>query len=301
MTDPIAVRAIPQPVRRRILRRPDFTRDSEFEVYVLLTLLVIGGYLWSDFELITPKSGIGYWLGILGGTLMLTLLLYPVRKRYRFMSFMGSTKAWFQVHMWFGLIGPLLILYHANFSLGSLNSQVALYSMLLVSGSGIVGRHFYARIHRGLFGRKTSLKELQADLAASIANNQGLVAFTPNLVNRLNSMADELRGCEVTGSLGVRRSLKWTLTHNYMRISLYLTARRELRAAALGSKSVARNYGRLFRASRVYIRDHTRLVGRVAQFSFYERLFSLWHVLHLPIFFLLVASALFHVLAVHMY
>ena len=40
---------------------------------------------------------------------------------------------------------------------------------------------------------------------------------------------------------------------------------------------------------------------RVAQFSLYERLFSLWHVFHLPFFFMLVLSACVHVLAVHMY
>ena len=43
------------------------------------------------------------------------------------------------------------------------------------------------------------------------------------------------------------------------------------------------------------------MAGRVAQFSFYERLFALWHVFHLPIFFMMVISALVHVLAVHMY
>ena len=39
----------------------------------------------------------------------------------------------------------------------------------------------------------------------------------------------------------------------------------------------------------------------MAQFSFYERLFGLWHILHLPIFFMMILSALVHVLAVHMY
>ena len=43
------------------------------------------------------------------------------------------------------------------------------------------------------------------------------------------------------------------------------------------------------------------LSGRVAQFSLYERLFALWHILHLPIFFLMVLSAIVHVVAVHMY
>jgi len=44
-----------------------------------------------------------------------------------------------------------------------------------------------------------------------------------------------------------------------------------------------------------------KLLRRVAQLSFYERLFSLWHLFHLPLFILLVISALVHVLAVHMF
>lgn len=301
MTETASANTLLPPATRQWLRRPAFTRGSDFKLYILLTLLGIGGYLWSDWHMVTPKSGIGYWLGIVGGTMMLTLLLYPLRKRMRFLSVMGSTRAWFQIHMWFGLIGPLFILYHANFRLGSLNSQVALYSMLLVAGSGIVGRHFYATIHRGLYGKKTSLQELQADLAHAIEENRGLAAFTPHLLKRLNRMAEEMRGCEITQSLGVRRSLKWSFTHRYMQVSLFLTARNELQLAAKRSETVARNYKRLLRASNGYIRDFTRLVGRAARFSFYERLFSLWHVLHLPLFFLLVVSALFHVLAVHMY
>jgi hypothetical protein len=40
---------------------------------------------------------------------------------------------------------------------------------------------------------------------------------------------------------------------------------------------------------------------RVAQFAVYERLFSAWHVLHIPLVALLFVSAVFHVIAVHMY
>ena len=38
-----------------------------------------------------------------------------------------------------------------------------------------------------------------------------------------------------------------------------------------------------------------------ARFGAIERLFSLWHVAHLPLVVILVLTALFHVLAVHMY
>lgn len=38
-----------------------------------------------------------------------------------------------------------------------------------------------------------------------------------------------------------------------------------------------------------------------ASFSAYERIFSLWHVMHIPLVYLMVLSAAWHVLAVHMY
>ena len=46
---------------------------------------------------------------------------------------------------------------------------------------------------------------------------------------------------------------------------------------------------------------HLAAVRRVARFSFYERVFALWHALHLPLCFLLFISAGIHVYAVHSY
>ena len=274
---------------------------GEFQWYVLLTAMIVLGWLIRDYDFINPKDGTGYWLGITGGSMMLLLLLYPLRKRIRLLHALGPTKHWFRLHMIFGLLGPLAILYHCNFQLGSFNSKVALYCMLLVAGSGIIGRHFYARIHRGLYGRKTSLKELQTELAASVEKSHGLATLMPGLVAELDELATDLQGCQVTQSLGVGRSMRWTFTHTFMRLHLLLIARRELRAAAAKSEAIAKDYKRIRRSAGRYIRDFTNLTGRVAQFSFYERLFAHRHILHLPIIFMMVLSALVHVLAVHMY
>jgi hypothetical protein len=274
---------------------------SSLHWYALLAAVITLGWLLRDYTVLTPEEGVGYWFGIIGGSAMLLLLLYPLRKRIRVLHALGPTKHWFRLHMILGLVGPLLVLYHCNFRLGSFNSQVALYCMLLVAGSGIVGRHFYARIHRGLYGRKTSLKELQGELTRSLEKSHGLANLMPDLVQRLDNLSANLQGCEIRQSLGIRRSLRWTFTHVFTRLSLLLTARRELRAAAQRSETIARNHRRLRKTAARYIKEYTYLTGRVAQFSLYERLFSLWHVLHLPIFFLMVLSALVHVLAVHMY
>jgi len=274
---------------------------SALQWYMLLAALITLGWLLRDQKFVNPEFGIGYWLGITGGSFMLLLLLYPLRKRIRILHALGPTKHWFRLHMILGLVGPLLILYHCNFTLGSFNSRVAMYCMLLVAGSGVIGRHFYARIHRGLYGRKTSLRELQQDLADSLEKSHGLSKLMPRLVQRLDKLSAELQGSGIRGTLGMRRSLHWTLTHTFTRWSLLLTARRELKAAAKQSDTVAKNYRRLRRTAAHYIRDYTVLTGRVAQFSLYERLFGLWHVFHLPIFVMMVLSALVHVLAVHMY
>jgi hypothetical protein len=277
------------------------TLRGELRAYALISVFLVAGWLVRDLDLITPKQGTGYWLGIIGGSLMLSLLLYPLRKKVRFLHRLGSTRRWFRMHMILGLVGPLLVLYHCNFQLGSFNSRVALYCMLLVAISGIVGRHFYAAIHRGLYGRKLTLSELKKELAASAEKSHGLATLMPKLVAGLDELCDELQGDKVTNSLGIRRSLKWLFRHRFVRLSLQWTARRELRLAAVRFDVVARDQKRLKRTTSRFVRDYTKLMTRVAKFTVYERLFAIWHVLHLPIFFVMVLSALVHVLAVHMY
>jgi hypothetical protein len=302
MTESVIRRPIASPPRTA--EQQDEARSTlrgELRAYALISVFLVAGWLLKDLALVTPEQGVGYWLGIIGGSLMLSLLLYPLRKKIRFLHRLGSTRRWFRMHMILGLLGPLLILYHCNFQLGSFNSRVALYCMLLVAISGIIGRHFYAAIHRGLYGRKLTLGELQRDLSDSAEKSHGLATLMPKLVGRLDQLCGELQGDKVTNSLGVRRSLKWMLTHRFVRLSLLWTSRRELRLAAVRFDVVARDQKRLKRTTSRFIRDYTNLMTRVARFTVYERLFAVWHVLHLPIFFVMVLSALVHVLAVHMY
>jgi hypothetical protein len=123
--------------------------------FVIVTaLLCLGWYLPTE-RYITPKRGLGYAFGIVGGSLMLLLFLYSARKRIRGPRILGSTAAWFRFHMVLGILGPLCILYHSNFALGAV-SNVALFCMLTVAGSGLTGRYIYARIHHGLYGSKPS-------------------------------------------------------------------------------------------------------------------------------------------------
>lgn len=287
--------------RRRLFGTKSSRQSSAFYGYSLTVLALGIGWLLRDHGLINPEHGLGYWLGITGGSMMLVLILYPLRKRIRALRFLGRTTHWFKVHMILGVLGPVLILFHSNFALGSFNSRIALYCMLLVAGSGVIGRHIYAGIHSGLYGKKTSLEELRLQLNASLQQSAGMASFMPVFSARLAALSAEVQGDSITGSMGAGASLSWALRKYFVWYSLWRTAHHEINERAATSRSVAANAVKLRKASSNYIRSFIRLVGRVAQFTLYERLFSLWHVLHLPLFFMMILSALVHVLAVHMY
>jgi phosphate/sulfate permease len=58
---------------------------------------------------------------------------------------------------------------------------------------------------------------------------------------------------------------------------------------------------RRLNAARSVVFAYLKGAQDVAQFTAYERLFSLWHVLHVPLVYMLVLSAIAHVIAVHIY
>src|ERR1700731_1033578 len=154
--------------------------------FLILGALLFIGWRSQTERYITPQRGLGYALGIVGGSMMLLLFIYTARKRVRWLAFLGPTVRWFRFHMLLGVAGPLCILYHANFPLGATNSNVALISMLTVAGSGIVGRYIYSRVHHGLYGRKATLGGLRAG-SDNLHSVSASVAFVPELVERLEA------------------------------------------------------------------------------------------------------------------
>ena len=269
--------------------------------YLSLFAALIGGLLLREQKLVNPQDGFGYWLGIVGGLLMLFLLLYPAGKKSTILRRIGLVKHWFRIHMIIGLVGPLLILYHCNFSVSAMNSKVALYSMLGVAFSGLIGRFFYTRIHRGLYGKRAGFEGLRAEIADAMSNSRGLAAILPEFIGELHAVSADLMGDKFTRAISMRRSLLWNIKYYVVRIRLYRTIRRELHAHAVGSDTMRTNTKNLQKTANAYAAQQVRLMRQVAQLSFYERLFSLWHLFHMPLFILLVISALVHVLAVHMY
>ncbi len=267
---------------------------------VVLAALYIG---WSNRNegYISADSGLGYWLGIAGSLMMLLLLLYPLRKRARFLRGLGKVPAWFRSHMFLGIVGPTLILFHANFQSHSLNASVALFFMLTIVASGIIGRYLFAKIHMGLYGTKAEIRGMLGDadlmktaLGGDFDGASRLLAQLAEFESRVLS-----RHPGFFSSLWAFISLGWRWDH--LRSRLIKEAK-----AAIEAESKRRNWDWRARRKRLkLVKQHLSIyfaaVNKAARFGVYDRMFALWHVLHMPLFFLLVFTAILHVIAVHLY
>jgi hypothetical protein len=109
------------------------------------------------------QSGtLGHFLGILGTLFIVMLLAYVLRKRVRFMRNWGSLNTWLEVHIWLGVAGPVLVLFHTGFKFSGI-VEISVWAMLLVVASGVIGRYFYRLIPRSLSGMELNRIELEAE------------------------------------------------------------------------------------------------------------------------------------------
>jgi hypothetical protein len=269
--------------------------------FTVMGVAVWVGWAGREGRNLSAGEGLGYWLGIVGGTLMVLLLLYSVRKRIPFMRNLGPTRHWFRLHMSLGVLGPVIILFHSNFQVGSINSQVALFCTLLVAMSGVVGRYFYAKIHNGLYGSSSSLRQLIETVEKSDQQTGASPALNAEVTGKLATLANSvLHSPESMGSSALS-PIELGFRTRWMYWQLRRAAFQQIDKAAADSPLLSQHRRRLRRSTRRYIARRLAEIRRVAQFRFFKRLFSLWHIIHVPFFLMMVLSAIVHVLAVHMY
>ncbi|MBD5803518.1 hypothetical protein AZOA_29580 [Azoarcus sp. Aa7] len=262
-------------------------------IAVLATVLFTAAYVWSNRPY-SADDDLGYNLGLVGGVLMLLLLPYSLRKRARSLRGAGTMRAWFLFHIAAGILGPVLVLFHSTFRIGSFNGGVALGSTLLVAASGAVGRFFYRRVHRGLSGSRATLQEMQAEFDRHTRSLGPLLGHHPAVQHEFARFS-ELATREPRGR-GERivhfLALGWQRAHAGRRVRAALGGRFDAHSDMHASELA----GLLRTADAALI-----AAQRTAQFATYERLFSLWHVVHIPFLYLLILTSVVHVVAVHAY
>jgi len=289
------------------------SKDHMWGVFILIVAIVtiLGYFFLSPQKLFKPGDDIGYNVGLAGGVMMLALLLYPLRKRVRFLGNLGVLPTWFRWHMVLGILGPLTIVFHSTYHVyipffhptGSLNAAIAMICMLLVSGSGTFGRFFYTKIHHGLYGRQATVNEIKAGLEQA-GDVKSTFSFAPEIEQKLDWFRVQSEENAQAGKLGLFRFLAIGIRTELLTRSLvkelhnvmYSQAHENnFSAAQMNSMEV------MFLENKRLIKSYLSAVRDASQFHTYERLFSYWHIFHIPLVYMMVFSAFYHVYAVHAY
>lgn len=279
------------------------SRLTWFVYCAALVGLLYLGWLNRNERHWVPETGVGYWLGIAGAIAMLALLLYPFRKRFRALRFLGSVPVWFRLHMALGLLGPSLILLHCNFRSKSLNASVALNAMLIVAGSGLIGRFLYTHVHSTLSGKRmaaTSFFE-EAGAGTGLDASNANFGLSPQALARVSAVTQQALASPkgLIAAIGHASLVRWQTRQLARALKREIRARNAelIRTGALPRRQIRQARHNFEQA----VAGHLAAVRKATGLAIYERLFSLWHFLHLPLFLMLVIAAIVHVIAVHLY
>jgi len=256
--------------------------STERAWFIAAALLVVLGTQTPVASHVSPKGGIGYALGVLGSLLLLTPALCAFRTRM--LSFRTLLVA--------GTLAPVLILVHCGFSFGATNSNIALAAMLLVACSSLLGRHFYSKTHRDIdFEQRVR----------EVKQGGNKLPMLPRLAERLEYEERRLLDLADWGPGIMLAPFALAERHASGHRELCDYARASIAEAAARHKTVAAQQARFEQVTFDYVSRRLQATRDLAEFQVYERLFSAWRVLHVPLFLVLIAAVIVHIVSVHVY
>jgi hypothetical protein len=236
------------------------------------------GYLPAH-ALLRPSGPVGLALGVAGVMAMLATIPYVVRKRWRRLSRLGRITRWLEVHIFFGIVGPVLITFHTSFKFNGLISA-GYWLMMTVWASGFVGRYLYVRIPRSIRGVDLTRREVEERLEALRARI-ALLPVPPAARRELESF--ETVASSDDGGLGALIDLFVGELRARVRLTML---RRRLRTAGVEARLL---HDRISLAA-----ERATLARRATHLHRTQRLFELWHVFHRPL-----VAGMFVIVAVH--
>ena len=220
---------------------------------------------------------------VVGSFMLISLLFYSVRKRIRLFQKWGSLRNWLDVHIFFGVAGPLLIILHSTFKLNGLVA-VSFWSMVVVALSGVIGRYLYVQIPRSRDGQALTLTEVKKAYDEILNRLSGQFGVDHVKMEKINSF--QHRSTVKNGS-GIRQIILMSLRDIWKPVRnarLKHWLRKELK--------MPRDHIRPL----VKIINEKNLIERRLRFlDVIQSLFHYWHVFHKPFAFIMYIIMFIHI------
>ncbi|MBI5468765.1 MAG: hypothetical protein HY891_06485 [Deltaproteobacteria bacterium] len=285
------------------------------------------GYMKSYPILYEPGKGVWHPIGWTGSAMMVVMMLYSVRKRIGAFNRLGSMRHWLSAHMFFGIMGPILVTLHTTFKLHGLVAT-SFWCMIVTTVFGVLGRYIYVQIPRGINGAELGVKEIEgsvADLDTEIGGKLKKINIS-NLLNELGIkdtgkimasidrehaayLVDENEGdkdrrristilksistvdVRERGALSALLFLVWTDIKNYFKVwslTRVLKNRYHLGRAERGEiVALLENKAALLRRKSLLVTTH--------------KLLHHWHVLHVPLAIVMFIIMFLHIIVYYIF
>lgn len=235
------------------------------------------GYL-PQHAFLRPSGPVGLTLGIAGVVSMLCTLPYALRKRVKRLARLGSVHGWLGAHIFFGVVGPVLITLHTSFKFNGLVS-VAYWMMVLVWTSGFVGRYLYVRIPKTIHGTELTRGDVEQRLASV---REGMSGLPPGVAREIEAF--ERAATPRAGGAPDLLDLFFGELRVRARVAVM---RRQLRRAGIDLRNL--DLGIALAVER------GSLARRLVHLQRARRLFDMWHVFHRPLVFGMFVIVTLHI------
>lgn len=236
------------------------------------------------YRLLRPAGSRGLLFGIIGSAMMVLMLIYTLQKRTRLFGRNIPLRPFLDIHIFFGVIGPLFIVLHTSFKVQGLVA-ISFWSMVAVAASGCLGRYLYQQIPRTLSDNELSISDIEQEqrrLGDELKRRSQLSEDTLNRIDTIFTRAFAVESKSVTGLI---MGLIW----NDLRRP-FIQRRLRIRLAKMAAVS-KREQNELFNLAR----QRSLLNRKAALLERVHRLFHYWHVIHKPFAIIMYLIMIVHI------
>jgi hypothetical protein len=231
-----------------------------------------------------PGGAWGHGLGILGSGMMMLLFLYSARKRHALGLRFGKIRNWLNIHIFFGIMGPIFVTLHTAFKFGGIVS-ISYFSMMAVMLSGFVGRYLYVQIPRAISGEELTLKQMSIKYDKLRQLLIEKYRMNPELLDRMQAFLNPDAAKNPTGLTVLLLILKSDVT-------------RPFKIREVRKQLISRNH-RLPSSTVNHLLDliaqQSLMQRKIALLSTIQPMFHYWHVIHKPFAYVMVIIMFVHI------
>ena len=239
-------------------------------------------FFHTDHILLKPSGMWGHGMGIIGsGFMILGVLLYMIRKRYRMFSRVGILKHWLEFHIFLCTLGPILVLFHTSFKFGGIVA-ISFWSMVAVFLSGVIGRFIYIQIPRTIEGRELSLNEVR-DMKGDIGKTLTASVQLDEESNKVIVDSIKPKAERYSNNILVRFYRRYAENRRTMAAVKALLKKKNI-TGAQRSEILA------------LVKNEMSLNRRIERLVFMQNLFKYWHVAHLTFALVMLIIMIIHVI-----